>query len=48
MLGEKRRANGSCSWDPFIDQWSGADYAFLVTCLRHTIARRRRGVWRIL
>lgn len=24
--------------DPFIDQWSEADYAFLVTCLRHTIA----------
>ena len=24
--------------DPFIDQWSEADYAFLVTCLRRTIA----------
>ena len=24
--------------DPFVDQWSEADYAFLVTCLQHTLS----------
>ena len=35
-------AAGEGQWvirqDPFVDQWSEADYAFLVTCLQHTLS----------
>ena len=35
---QRERGQWVIRQDPFVDQWSEADYAFLVTCLQHTLS----------
>ena len=42
-----RRVDGEWAvrHDPFIDEWSGEDYEFLIECLRRTVRTGGRLLW---